>query len=320
MVYNKKLNRINLIGSIIRGRFYQVNRHIIAPILKTEFKWKQYYGRKILESKEGNEYLIQLIKSNKPFMAGRFGTSECRAFVRKLEIDMGFKNKFDDRLDVMCNNAGFFPHDEKLLNRYCEFMADCYSDTDLLGIMNILGEDFVVHNFLEKAQLTTFLIFDPINWSYVLEGKNVLVVHSMAETIRSQYNNRRSQIYVGSNILPEFNLQTVRAVQTAAGEVDNRFSTWFDALEFMQQEIEKKEFDIALIGAGAYGFPLAVHVKRMGKQAIHVGAPLQLLFGIKGSRWDNNESYKKYFNEAWVRPNKSEIPQNYKNVEGGCYW
>lgn len=33
-----------------------------------------------------------------------------------------------------------------------------------------------------------------------------------------------------------------------------------------------------------YGFPLAAHVKHKGKQAIHLGGTLQLLFGIKGNR------------------------------------
>ena len=54
----------------------------------------------------------------------------------------------------------------------------------------------------------------------------------------------------------------------------------------MVKEIEKKDFDIALIGAGAYGMPLAYKIKKMGKKAIHIGGSLQCLFGIKGSRWE----------------------------------
>ena len=42
-----------------------------------------------------------------------------------------------------------------------------------------------------------------------------------------------------------------------------------------------KNFDIALIGCGAYGFPLAAFVKGIGKKAVHIGGPLQLFFGIK---------------------------------------
>lgn len=51
----------------------------------------------------------------------------------------------------------------------------------------------------------------------------------------------------------------------------------------MKDEIDKRDYDIALIGCGAYGFPLAAHIKRSGKKAVHLGGALQLLFGIKES-------------------------------------
>lgn len=47
------------------------------------------------------------------------------------------------------------------------------------------------------------------------------------------------------------------------------------------------DYDIVLLGCGAYGFPLAAYAKRRGKQAIHMGGSLQLLFGIKGKRWED---------------------------------
>ena len=64
----------------------------------------------------------------------------------------------------------------------------------------------------------------------------------------------------------------------------SQFNTWFDALDYMKSEIDKYDYDVCLIGCGAYGFPLATHVKHNGKQAIHLGGTLQLLFGIKGNR------------------------------------
>lgn len=36
----------------------------------------------------------------------------------------------------------------------------------------------------------------------------------------------------------------------------------------MKSEIDKCDYDVCLIGCGAYGFPLAAHVKHKGKQAI----------------------------------------------------
>ena len=73
---------------------------------------------------------------------------------------------------------------------------------------------------------------------------------------------------------------------------------------------------MALIACGAYGFPLAAHEKRTGRKAIHIGGSLQLLFGIKGKRWDD----KGFYNECWVSPSKEERPERFEKVEGGCYW
>ncbi len=84
------------------------------------------------------------------------------------------------------------------------------------------------------------------------------------------------------------------------------------------KKFQKKDFDIALIGCGAYGFQLASRIKQMRKQAVHMGGSLQTLFGIKGARWDIN--YAHMYNESWVYPSEAETPNGYEKVEGGCYW
>ena len=97
----------------------------------------------------------------------------------------------------------------------------------------------------------------------------------------------------------------------------------FDALEWMYQEAMKIDFDVAIIGCGAYGFPLAAKLKQAGKQAIHLAGATQLLFGIKGKRWEEDKTFEyvqKFFNDSWVRPGESEKPKKSDVVEGGCYW
>lgn len=91
----------------------------------------------------------------------------------------------------------------------------------------------------------------------------------------------------------------------------------------MQDDISHIDFDIALIGCGAYGMPLGAFIKsQMHKKAIHMGGTLQILFGIKGKRWEENgyDYQYKLYNEYWVRPTDDLKPKNYKDVEGGCYW
>ena len=113
--------------------------------------------------------------------------------------------------------------------------------------------------------------------------------------------------------------KVIKAIQSVAGEECN-FENWFQALNHMKEQIDNIDFDIAIIGCGAYGFPLAAHVKRIGKQAIHMGGSTQLLFGIKGKRWEKHEFISSLFNENWVYPRLDETPKGYKRVEDGCYW
>ena len=86
------------------------------------------------------------------------------------------------------------------------------------------------------------------------------------------------------------------------------------------KQMEKINFDVLLIGTGASSLPLASHAKNLGKQAIHPGGALQILFGIKGKRWDEMKPMKFFFNEHWIRPSLEETPSGYQQIEGGTYW
>ena len=103
---------------------------------------------------------------------------------------------------------------------------------------------------------------------------------------------------------------------------DDRFDTWFDALDYMVKECAKTEFDVAIVGCGAYGYPLAAEIKKMGKTVIHLGGATQLMFGIIGNRWETTHIGIKdnIMNDYWVHPDVSERPTDASKVEKGCYW
>jgi hypothetical protein len=61
---------------------------------------------------------------------------------------------------------------------------------------------------------------------------------------------------------------------------------------------------------------LAAHAKKIGKKAIHLGGTLQLLFGIRGGRFDQAGIY----GEKWIRPLPEERPKNFQSMENGAYW
>ena len=159
-------------------------------------------------------------------------------------------------------------------------------------------------------------------WTAALKGKKVLVIHPQARIIEQQYR-KRELLFPGTEILPEFELQVLKAVQTNAGETDERYHNWFEALEDMYEQAMKKEFDLAILGCGAYGFPLAAKMKQAGKQAVHMGGISQVLFGIHGKRWDEDKNHRflqQYDSDAWVRLADKDKPKNADAVEDGCYW
>jgi pyruvate/2-oxoglutarate dehydrogenase complex dihydrolipoamide dehydrogenase (E3) component len=88
----------------------------------------------------------------------------------------------------------------------------------------------------------------------------------------------------------------------------------------MESQALEHDFDVAIIGCGAYGFPLASRLKKQGRKAIHLGGPTQLLFGIKGNRWDSMPDHRTLYNEHWVRPKESEKPLARRTVGQDSYW
>lgn len=280
------------------------------------------YKRSYVDKNIASKIIVDKLQSGEPFMAARVGYNEMSMMKA---YDFTKKKKFPDVMKNMCDAAGFFPYDYELGYRFLELMKEALPQTDLLAVMNSPLEDYYVDHYLtDEAKVTPFAVMNfwelDDSWTAALKGKKVLLVHPFIKTITEQYT-KRAQIYPNHNFLPEFELLTYQAIQTAGGEVDKRFATWFDALDFMCEEISKIEFDVAIIGCGAYGFPIAAHIKRMGKQAIHMGGVSQILFGIRGNRWMKKKStIAPLMNDAWTWPSQEETPKNVNLMEGGPYF
>lgn len=173
----------------------------------------------------------------------------------------------EETMYPMRNNAGFFSATPELLKRFSEMMIEDMPLIDILASWRFEEEYFSKE--LQNAYKIDFEPYNPfwsdVPWTAALENKKVLVVHPFAETIQKQYL-RKELIHKDPRVLPTFDLQTIKAIQTIGNQGDGRFETWFDALEFMKNEIDKMDYDVCLLGCGAYGMPLAAHVKRSGKR------------------------------------------------------
>lgn len=268
------------------------------------------------------EQIITLLESDNPCMISRFGSTELQTlwYSRFFPLSIPLKKRVFYNIQYA---SGFFPVSHQSLKKFYQLYKDDVKQMDILvswRMEELFFKDWIGSKIqIKKSTLDTF--YEHENpWTKVLKGKKVLVVHPFAETIIDQYTNHRSQLFANDKVLPEFlKLETVKAVQSIAGNPVG-FDSWFDALEWMKHEIEKKDFDIALLGCGAYAMPLAAHIKRMGKKAVHMGGILQFLFGIKSVRYEENVQTNKCINKFFVYPNTADKPQNADLVEGGCYW
>lgn len=295
-------------------------------------------GKWLIPAPKTNKIIGQAIVEGKPFWVGRFGDTELKMVYQTLLYRMHpEKDGREAALRQLCNNAGFFPYDMSLGERFADLMIEACSHIDLLGEWRRYMEDYIYVRYQPNTKLTQLLHLEPWNmykfshssvkpWSSALKGKKVLVIHPFEKSIRAQYENKRihifERIFDAEDILPDFELITLKAVQTIAGEYDSRFETWFEALDWMIRQCREINFDVAIIGCGAYGFPLAAEIKKMGKVAIHLGGATQLMFGIIGRRWENEytDFCRDVVNEYWVRPLESEKVSGAGKVEAGCYW
>jgi hypothetical protein len=281
------------------------------------------YPSRILNESDGNHGLRLAIESVRPFAAGRLGSVELNSLERFLRISDRAR-RYDAKLrHDMSNSAGFFPIDDESLDSFAAEYGLAVSKLDYLGVWFNLHEDFVIKRFCPEARLISLRALEPYYheqpWSAALAGRNVLVVHPFAKSIHASYTEARSLLFSDPAVLPAFNLMILPAVQSQAGAISG-FPTWFRALSWMKEKIAEADFDICLVGAGAYGLPLAAFVKSLGKQAIHMGGATQVLFGIIGRRWERHPVIGPMINQHWRRPSASEVPPGAMSVEGGCYW
>jgi len=286
------------------------------------------FRRAVLWDEEGAAIAREALAAGEPCMIARFGSTElaCVNFYTRWREGKIVRLPYPRQVrHIIQVNSGVFPTDDVSLDRFCETFLSAVSRTDVLGVWFNPNEHRIAGRFCPDARLVQLealncvLREDP--WSAELAGKTVLVVHPFARTIESQYLTKRTLLFDNPNTLPEFQLKTLTAVQSIAGN-ECGHASWFEALEDMVDQIASIEFDVAIIGAGAYGLPLAAAVKDMGRQAVHLGGATQLLFGIRGRRWETEspDDIAPLFNEHWVRPSVEETPEDCELVEGGCYW
>jgi len=316
---------------------YYLALKVLKKIYLFFFRTKKY--QLVFNTEEAevtSKKIYNLLVSDKPCMIARFGSTESN--IIKNYNCINYKNRsitdyITDKSKGWWWNksilrnfnvwSGFFPLEISLVEKYCELVISDVPQIDMVPFWNL--DNYLFKNELKNTLKVQFEYLEPFflnnPWTKALENKKVLVIHPFQKSIEKQYEKR--ELLFKNNLLPKFELKTIKAVQSVANE-DTEFKTWFDALDHMKNQMNEIDYDIALIGCGAYGFNLAAHAKRMGKKGFHIGGVLQMLFGIIGKRWENpnqaNGQYLRLFNDHWIRPMNEEKPKYSNLVENDTYW
>ena len=281
----------------------------------------------LIGDKEASDLIYYGLTGDKPFLCARLGCTELQTiiFARKAQNPLmkPFLAPFwGGVMHSIHNSSGFFNPSKESIYQFADLYESLMDEIDLFASWHP-SERFFDKQLANKPRISIQQLGPDIehdSWTMALKGKRVLVVHPFEKTIRKQYA-KRDTLFDNPNVLPEFKeLITVKAIQSIGGQVPANFKTWFDALEYMHHEMKNKEYDIAVIGCGAYGFPLACWAKQSGKKVVLLGGTTQLLFGIQGKRWFTEPGYNTEImnKSSWVKADEDETPKQASNQFG--YW
>lgn len=282
---------------------------------------------------ESNQSIINLIESNKPFSIVRLGY-ETNLIVNKLQNKGYMPKYFDDR---MCTFAGIYSkkkdiqvlkdfatkHIESIKNSDC-LASFTINFNNLRNLQKFFANSFPHIDLIHSRSIEPFYIRESneIPWSRYLKGKKVLIINPFVESFKSQMKNG-FKLYDDCNIFEDDQeFIYYKSYQTCVG--NHIHEDWNETLDVMCNDIKDLDFDVALLGCGSYGLPMCNYIKtKLHKSAIYIGGGLQLLFGVKGERWNTHEVISKIINNCkceFIRPSQEETIPNAKKIENGCYW
>ena len=277
--------------------------------------------------------LRDAIEQKKPFYVGKCGGTELRAIML---VDLarqpdGRVQNFEIKPQLFYH-SGVYPINKDSVVKFAEVYQSALDQMDLNVEWNRVENQEKIFGRIPNRVLS---LTAQASWywrtpfSHLFKGKTVLVISPFHHYVEKQYHDRRQCIFArdfDEEVLPEFTLRTmtvplpmwnVSAENAALPETfGNR--TWLTALDELKRQMGEIDFDIAVIGAGAFGLPLGAEVKRLGKVGIVLGGTLGPLFGIMGHRFDMYGIYKNfYYNDCWVRMEK---PEGAEKMEKAAYW
>lgn len=261
-----------------------------------------------------NEEIKSAIINGKPMSFGKMGNVE--SF--HLKNYLSGHNIVNGQLFV---NAGIHAPTIEDYAAWCSEYLSAVQNLDYILQWHPSDQQFVEHMFPKERIFTSFEGLEPFmlgeeGWQYSLHDKKVLCVSPFPETVQMQ-TDKFGKIWKGAQI---GEVVTVRSPYSEALTGEPPIS-WQHKFRDMIKEIYELDFDFATVGCGGFSLMVCDYIKRLGKPSVHLGGGNQILYGIRGKRWDEGfKQHRWYGTEDWIRPLPHEVPPMKNFVEGGCYW
>ncbi len=274
------------------------------------------------------------------FAAGKLGTSQqhwmvypiLRAHAHSaLSVAAFFLSKVAPHA---LKNAGVFPATPEFLLRYNELYVESVRALDSVGLFlegNEMESMIVRHYGLTR--LIHFQDQEPDRatdgvagacFLPHLRGARVLLVCPFAGLLRARATAATYEAVWSKLGKRWFEPKSVDALEFPYGVAASTRARYPDAIQLLDEirgELDRRTYDVALIGAAGMAIPLAAHAKSRGKVAIDLGGHLQIIFGVIGKRWRAwPDWHDRYFNAHWMDMPERYRPDQAGVCDDGAYW
>lgn len=295
----------------------------------------------LFTQQEGARELVRVMQTGLPYAAGKLGTSEFDALrwyiVHRRNKSAVIEYPYHIRRHMVVN-AGLFPDGPDTLDKWAEHMlCNVLPEMDLMIEWNP-GVKHQEYTFLETyaphSKRTVLRALEPyyeesVYDRYTLaipEGSKIAIISPFSDTLLEQIPKLHtiwSGLPVWGNGVTFIPIQTFYS-PLVASSVKHQWTAhihnWQAACDDIVEKVRAVGATYAFVGCGALSLPIVAALKRAGCIAIHTGGATQILFGIKGRRWDSHAVISRFYNSAWIRPVAHEIPDGGREIENGCYF
>jgi len=281
------------------------------------------------------QLLEDALLNKKSLLIGKIGTIECTILHM---ISYLYGEVPEEYRLTLEKNAGVFPSDSRSIIlwareskealRICDALAVGWYENTRVKEQEVLKNISWSGHSLQLRSLEPYYANPEERWTSLLKDQSVCIVTSFTQSAQKQVGLGESKIWPGANgtIWPSSTkwswVQTGYAPVLAKGRAgwEESPESYSDAINWVVQEVLKTEARIVLIGCGGLGLLIGAKLKGRGKICIVLGGAIQVLFGIKGRRWENHSIIKNFWNASWSWPSQEEIPSGAEEVEKSCYW